>query len=92
MTSTKILSTARNVLFDFHAFLAKVGADRDPQGVSEGHDYEADSDGMNVDVIDRGEYDTKAIRPEINCVPLCERLADSMASLMMMIICLNGYK
>ena len=37
--------------------LAKVGADRDPQGVSEGHDYEADSDGMNVDVIDRGEYD-----------------------------------
>jgi hypothetical protein len=26
-------------------------------GVTEGHDYEADSDGMNVDVIDRGEYD-----------------------------------
>jgi len=26
-------------------------------GVAEGHDYEADSDGMNVDVIDRGEYD-----------------------------------
>jgi hypothetical protein len=27
------------------------------QGMAEGHDYEADSDGTNVDVIDRGEYD-----------------------------------